>query len=104
MMLQTMYQNAIKNQVRFFNEYLVLDLLLNEGRPCGVVALEIRTGVIHTFHAKAVLFATGGYGHAWQVTSKAFACMGCGMAISYRRCIPLEVIDMIQIHPTGVYK
>src|SRR5438552_16583090 len=62
MILQTMYQSAIKNQVRFFNEFLVLDLLLNDGQACGVVALEIRTGEIHTFHSKAVLFATGGYG------------------------------------------
>src|SRR3954466_3907265 len=50
MILQTMYQNAIKNQVRFFNEFLVLDLLLSEGRACGIVALEIRSGEIHTFH------------------------------------------------------
>jgi succinate dehydrogenase / fumarate reductase, flavoprotein subunit len=104
MMLQTMYQNAIKNQVRFFNEYLVLDLLLNDGRACGVVALEIRTGEIHTFHAKAVLFATGGYGRAWKVTSNAFACMGDGMAIAYRRGIPLEDMEMYQFHPTGLYK
>src|SRR5574340_1317482 len=72
MILQTMYQNAIKNQVRFFNEYLVLDLLMSEGRACGVVALEIRSGEIHTFQAKAVMFATGGYGRAWRVTSNAF--------------------------------
>jgi len=104
MMLQTMYQNAIKNQVRFFNEYLVLDLLLNEGRACGVVALEIRTGEIHTFQAKAILFATGGYGRAWRITSNAFACMGDGMAIAYRRGIPLEDMEMYQFHPTGIYK
>jgi succinate dehydrogenase / fumarate reductase flavoprotein subunit len=108
MLLQTMYQNAIKNQVRFFNEYLVLDLLLNkEGndeRVCGVVAIEIRTGEIHTFHAKAVLFATGGYGRAWRVTSNAFACMGDGMSIAYRRGIPLEDMEMYQFHPTGIYK
>jgi succinate dehydrogenase / fumarate reductase flavoprotein subunit len=104
MLLQTMYQNAIKNQVRFFNEFLALDLLINEGRACGVVALEIRTGEIHTFHAKAVLFATGGYGRAWRVTSNAFACMGDGMAIAYRRGIPLEDMEMYQFHPTGLYK
>jgi succinate dehydrogenase / fumarate reductase flavoprotein subunit len=104
MLLQTMYQNAIKNQVRFFNEFLALDLLINEGRVCGVVALEIRTGEIHTFHAKAVLFATGGYGRAWRVTSNAFACMGDGMAIAYRRGIPLEDMEMYQFHPTGLYK
>jgi len=104
MILQTMYQNAIKNQVRFFNEYLVLDLLLNDGQACGVVALEIRTGQISTFHAKSVLFATGGYGRAWRVTSNAFACMGDGMSIAYRRGIPLEDMEMYQFHPTGIYK
>jgi succinate dehydrogenase / fumarate reductase flavoprotein subunit len=104
MILQTMYQSAIKNEVRFFNEFLVLDLLITEGRACGVVALEIRTGEIHTFHAKAVLFATGGYGRAWKVTSNAFACMGDGMSIAYRRGIPLQDMEMYQFHPTGIYK
>jgi succinate dehydrogenase flavoprotein subunit len=104
MLLQTMYQSSIKNQVRFFNEYLVLDLLLNDGQACGVVAMEIRTGEIHTFHAKAVLFATGGYGRAWRITSNAFACMGDGMAIAYRRGIPLEDMEMYQFHPTGIYR
>src|SRR5881398_892950 len=104
MILQTMFQNAIKNEVRFFNEYLMLDLLLNEGRACGVVAMEIRTGEIHTFHAKAILFATGGYGRAWKVTSNAFACMGDGMSIAYRRGIPLQDMEMYQFHPTGIYK
>src|SRR5258706_1927198 len=89
MMLQTMYQNAIKNQVRFFNEYLVLDLLLNEGHACGVVALEIRTGEIHTFKAKTVLFHTAGYAPAWRVTRNAFACTGEGMAIASSLGVPL---------------
>ena len=104
MILQTMYQSAIKNQVRFFNEFLMLDLLMNDGQACGVVALEIRTGEIHTFHAKAVLFATGGYGRAWRVTSNAFACMGDGMSVAYRRGIPLQDMEMYQFHPTGIYK
>jgi succinate dehydrogenase / fumarate reductase flavoprotein subunit len=104
MILQTMYQSAIKNQVRFFNEFLVLDLLFNDGVACGVVAMEIRTGEIHTFHAKAILFATGGYGRAWRVTSNAFACMGDGMSIAYRRGIPLQDMEMYQFHPTGIYK
>ena len=104
MILQTMYQSAVKNQVRFFSEFLALDLLINDGQACGVVALEIRTGEIHTFHAKAVLFATGGYGRAWRVTSNAFACTGDGMAIAYRRGIPLQDMEMYQFHPTGIYK
>jgi succinate dehydrogenase / fumarate reductase flavoprotein subunit len=104
MILQTMYQNAIKNQVRFFNEFLVLDLLVNKGCACGVVALEVRSGEIHTFHAKSILFATGGYGRAWRVTSNAFACMGDGMSIAYRRGVPLQDMEMYQFHPTGIYK
>jgi succinate dehydrogenase / fumarate reductase flavoprotein subunit len=104
MLLQTMYQSAVKNEVRFFNEFLMLDLLINDGQVCGIVAMEIRSGEIHTFHAKAVLFATGGYGRAWRVTSNAFACMGDGMAIAYRRGIPLEDMEMYQFHPTGLYK
>ncbi len=104
MILQTMYQSAIKNQVRFFNEFLVLDLLFNDGVACGVVAMEIRTGEISTFHAKTVLFATGGYGRAWRVTSNAFACMGDGMSIAYRRGMPLQDMEMYQFHPTGIYK
>src|SRR5437879_13322414 len=94
----------MKNQVRCFNEYLVLDLLMSEGQACGVVAWVIRTGEIHTFHAKTVLFATGGDGRAWRVTSNAFACTGDGMAIAYRRGIPLQDMEMYQFHPTGIYK
>lgn len=104
MILQTMYQSAIKNEVRFFNEFLMLDLLINDGHACGVVALEIRTGEIHTFHAKTILFATGGYGRAWKVTSNAFACMGDGMSVAYRRGVPLQDMEMYQFHPTGIYK
>lgn len=104
MLLQTMYQSAIKNEVRFFNEFLMLDLLMSDGQACGIVAMEIRTGEIHTFHSKAVMFATGGYGRAWRVTSNAFACMGDGMSVAYRRGIPLQDMEMYQFHPTGLYK
>ncbi len=104
MILQTMYQQSIKNQVRFFNEYLMLDLLINEGQACGVVALCLRDGTIHTFHAKTVVLATGGYGRAWRITSNALACTGDGMAVAYRRGIPLEDMEMYQFHPTGLYK
>src|SRR2546430_6289729 len=103
MILQTMYQSAVKNQVRFFNEYLVLDLLINDGQACAVVALALRTGEIHPFHAKAVLFATGGYGRPWPGTRNPFPSHGDGMAIAYRG-IPLEDMEMYQFHPTGIYK
>ncbi len=104
MILQTMYQQSIKNQVRFFNEYMMLDLLMNDGQACGVVALCLRDGTIHTFHAKTVVLATGGYGRAWRITSNALACTGDGMAVAYRRGIPLEDMEMYQFHPTGLYK
>ncbi len=104
MILQTMYQQSIKNQVRFFNEYMMLDLLINDGQACGVVALCLRDGTIHTFHAKTVVLATGGYGRAWRTTSNALACTGDGMAVAYRRGIPLEDMEMYQFHPTGLYK
>jgi succinate dehydrogenase / fumarate reductase flavoprotein subunit len=104
MILQTMFQQSVKNQVHFFNEYLLLDLLVNEGQACGVVALCLRDGTIHTFHARAIVLATGGYGRAWRVTSNAIACTGDGMAVAYRRGIPLEDMEMYQFHPTGLYK
>src|SRR6516162_1808252 len=104
MILQTMYQQSVKNQVNFFNEYLMLDLLLSDGQACGVVALCLRDGTIHVFHAKAIVLATGGYGRAWRVTSNALACTGDGMAVAYRRGVPLEDMEMYQFHPTGLYK
>jgi succinate dehydrogenase flavoprotein subunit len=104
MILQTMYQQSVKNQVRFFNEYMMLDLLINDGRACGIVALCLRDGSIHTFHAKTIVLATGGYGRAWRVTSNALSCTGDGMAVAYRRGIPLEDMEMYQFHPTGLYK
>jgi succinate dehydrogenase / fumarate reductase flavoprotein subunit len=104
MILQTMFQQSIKNQVTFFNEYMMLDLLMNDGQAVGVVALCLRDGTIHVFHAKAIVLATGGYGRAWRITSNALACTGDGMAVAYRRGIPLEDMEMYQFHPTGLYK
>jgi succinate dehydrogenase / fumarate reductase flavoprotein subunit len=104
MILQTLYQQCIKNNVTFFNEYQVLDLLLHEGRAAGVVAYAIQTGEIHVFRAKAVLFATGGFGRMFAVTSNARAFTGDGPAICYRRGIPLEDMEFFQFHPTGIYK
>ena len=82
----------------------MLDLLISDGQACGVVALCLRDGTIHTFHAKTVVLATGGYGRAWRITSNALACTGDGMAVAYRRGIPLEDMEMYQFHPTGLYK
>ena len=106
MILQTLYQNCVKEGVEFYNEFYVLDLLLvdNEGRQetAGVVAYELATGEIHIFHAKAVIFATGGYGKVWKTTSNAHTLTGDGMAIAYRRGLPLEDMEFDQVQPTGL--
>ncbi len=104
MILQTCYQQCIKNQVHFYDEYHVLDLLVEQERCAGVVAMCLATGEIHTFHAKAVLFATGGCGKMFRVTSNAHSLTGDGMAVAYRRGIPLEDMEFFQFHPTGIYK
>src|SRR5881275_2505946 len=85
MILQTLYQQCIKRNVRFFNEFYVLDLLRAEdGRCAGVVAYELANGTLHVFRAKSVLFATGGYGRMFKVTSNAHTLTGDGMAVCYR--------------------
>jgi succinate dehydrogenase / fumarate reductase flavoprotein subunit len=105
MILQTLYQQGIKHNINFLNEFHVLDLLFSEdGRACGVVALELRTGEIHTIHAKAVLWATGGFGLIFSVTSNAMAGTGDGFAIPFRRGVPLMDMEFYQFHPTGIYK
>jgi succinate dehydrogenase / fumarate reductase flavoprotein subunit len=104
MILQTLYQQCIKRDVRFFNEFYVLDLLMTDGSAAGVVAYELATGELHVFRSKAVLFATGGYGKIFQITSNAHTLTGDGMAVCYRKGIPLEDMEFFQFHPTGIYK
>jgi succinate dehydrogenase / fumarate reductase flavoprotein subunit len=104
MILQTLYQQCIKRNVRFFNEFYVLDLLMEDGRAAGVVAYELATGELHVFRAKSVLFATGGYGRIFKITSNAHTLTGDGLAVCYRRGIPLEDMEFFQFHPTGIYK
>ena len=104
MILQTLYQQCIKNKVTFFDEYQVLDFLMDNGEAVGVVAIELATGELHTFHAKAVIFATGGYGRIFEVTSNAYAYTGDGASVLLRRGIPLEDMEFFQFHPTGIYK
>jgi succinate dehydrogenase / fumarate reductase flavoprotein subunit len=103
--LHTLYDQCTKQGVRFYDEFQVLDLLMNDdGEACGVVAYEILTGEIHTFHAKVVCFATGGYGRAFKTTSNAHAGTGDGMAMMLRKGIPLEDMEFVQFHPTGLYR
>ncbi len=103
MILQTLYQQCVKRDVRFFNELYCLDLLrADDGSTAGIVAYELGTGGLHIFRAKAVVFATGGYGRMFRVTSNAHALTGDGPALVWRRGIPLEDMEMFQFHPTGL--
>jgi succinate dehydrogenase / fumarate reductase flavoprotein subunit len=104
MILQTLYQQCMRNQVNFFDEFEVLDVLMVNGAAAGVVAVELLTGELHVFHAKAVIFATGGHGRLWEITSNAYAYTGDGIAVTLRRGIPAEDMEFFQFHPTGIYK
>lgn len=104
MILQTLYQQCIKNNVTFYDEFEVLDLLIVNGAAAGVVALEILNGKMHVFHAKSVIFATGGHGRIWDITSNAYTYTGDGVAVALRRGIPAEDMEFFQFHPTGIYK
>jgi succinate dehydrogenase / fumarate reductase flavoprotein subunit len=104
MILQTLFQQSIKNQVRFFDEFYALDLLIVDGVTAGVVALELSTGEMHIFQSKTVIIATGGHGRVWEVTSNAYAYTGDGVALTLRRGIPAEDMEFFQFHPTGIYR
>jgi len=103
MILQTLYQQCIKNKVYFFDEFQVIDVII-EGRKCGgVVAVELATGEVHVFKTKAVLFATGGFGRMFNLTSNAYASTGDGPALLLKRGVPLEDMEFFQFHPTGIF-
>ncbi|MFD7509857.1 succinate dehydrogenase flavoprotein subunit [Streptomyces sp. NPDC059853] len=108
MILQTLYQNCVKEGVEFYNEFYVLDLLLNEvdgvKKTAGVVAYELATGELHIFQAKAVVFASGGNGKFYKVSSNAHTLTGDGQAAAWRRGLPLEDMEFFQFHPTGIWK
>jgi len=102
MILQTLYQQCIKNNVAFFNEFHALELILDNNRVAGLVVFELQTGEIHLFRAKAVLFATGGFGRMFKTTSNAYANTGDGVALCSRAGIPLMDMEFFQFHPTGI--
>src|SRR5688572_26847781 len=106
MILQTLYQNCVKHGIEFFNEFYVLDICMTEtadGPVCtGAVAYELATGEIHVFHAKSVVFATGGFGKVFKTTSNAHTLTGDGMGIVFRKGLPLEDMEFYQFHPTGL--
>lgn len=106
MILQTLFQNCVKLGINFFNEFYVLDLVMaeHEGvkKAAGVVAYELATGELHVFHAKSVVFATGGFGKIYKTTSNAHTLTGDGVGIVWRKGLPLEDMEFFQFHPTGL--
>jgi succinate dehydrogenase / fumarate reductase flavoprotein subunit len=111
MILQTLFQNCVKLGINFFNEYYVLDLVMTEvmdafgvtkEQPSGVVAYELATGELHVFQAKAIIFATGGFGKIYKTTSNAHTLTGDGVGIIWRKGLPLEDMEFYQFHPTGL--
>jgi succinate dehydrogenase / fumarate reductase flavoprotein subunit len=106
MILQTLYQNCVRLGINFFNEFYVLDMVMTEvdgvEQPSGVVAYELATGELHVFQAKAIVFATGGFGKIFKTTSNAHTLTGDGVGIIWRKGLPLEDMEFFQFHPTGL--
>ena len=105
MIIQTLYQQGIKHNVNFLDEHFLLDVLFTEdGACCGCVTMDLRSGEINVLHAKAVMIATGGFGRVFKITSNAMAGTGDGIAIPFRRGVPIMDMEFYQFHPTGLYK
>lgn len=106
MILQTLYQNCVKLGIEFYNEFYVLDLVMNtvdgQERPAAVVAYELATGELHVFQGKSIIFATGGFGKIFKTISNAHTLTGDGVGIIYRKGLPLEDMEFYQFHPTGL--
>ena len=103
-LLHTLYQQSLKNDVQFFNEFYAIDLLKDSsGEICGLLALSIEDGSLHRFVAKMTILATGGYGRIFQSSTSAHICTGDGAGIALRAGLPLSDMEFIQFHPTGIY-
>jgi succinate dehydrogenase / fumarate reductase flavoprotein subunit len=102
--LFALYEQSERKGVKFFAEFHVLDIVIENGKCLGIIALEIDTGKIHTFNAKATLIASGGYGKVFKTTSNAHASTGDCLSILYNAGIPLEDMECFQFHPTGLYR
>ena len=102
--LHTLYGQALKHRTEFFIEYFAIDLIMNaEGRCCGVVCLKLDDGSIHRFRSQQVILATGGYGRAYFSATSAHTCTGDGNAMVLRAGLPLQDMEFVQFHPTGIY-
>ncbi len=101
--LHTLYQQSLRNNAEFFIEYFALDLIMDEGACCGVMAWNLDDGTIHRFRAHKTVLATGGNGRTYFTTTQAHTCTGDGSAMALRAGLPIQDMEFIQFHPTGVY-
>jgi len=102
-MLHTLYEQCTKNHARFYSEFFVIHLLVENNVCSGVVAWDMKNGGLHVFHGKTVMFAAGGYARAWKVNTNALSNTGDGMALVLQAGLPLEDMEFVQYHPTGLY-
>lgn len=102
--LHTLYQQALKHKAKFFIEYFALDLIMNEQGECvGIIAMNLDDGTIHRFHAQMVVLATGGHGRTYFSATSAHTCTGDGGGMCVRAGLPLQDMEFVQFHPTGIY-
>lgn len=102
--LHTLYEQCLKHHTRFFNEFQVVSLIMKDDQYVGCVAWDIRNGGLHILHSRALILATGGYGRAFKITSNAHANTGDGLALILRKGLPLQDMEFVQFHPTGLWK
>ena len=102
-MLHTLYQQSLKHEAKFFIEYFAIDLIMEDGECRGVVALDMAEGTLHRFRAHTVILATGGYGRAYFSCTSAHTCTGDGGGMVARAGLPLQDMEFVQFHPTGIY-
>ncbi len=102
-MLHTLYQQSLRHAAQFFVEYFAVDLIMEDGACRGVVALDLATGTVHRFRAQSTILATGGYGRAWFSCTSAHTCTGDGGGMVLRAGLPLQDMEFVQFHPTGIY-
>ncbi|GAD60252.1 succinate dehydrogenase flavoprotein subunit [Brevundimonas sp. BAL450] len=101
--LHTLYGQSVRREVKFFVEYFALDLIMQDGACTGVTAWQLDNGQLHRFRAKLVILATGGYGRAYFSATSAHTCTGDGNAMVLRAGLPLQDMEFVQFHPTGIY-
>ncbi len=102
-MLHTLYQQSLKHDAKFFIEYFAIDLIMEDGACRGVVAIDLATGRLHRFRSHQVILATGGYGRAYFSCTSAHTCTGDGNAMVLRAGLPMQDMEFVQFHPTGIY-